>query len=214
MVANVTNTIGLVPGGLSGVAGYRRELEGQGDRLRRLGAASLLGGLVGAILLFELPASVFAHVVPILILVACVLVIVQPRLRRILSARPEKPGSAERRGRPGYALLVGAWATGVYGGYFGAAQGVILISLLAIFLDDHLQRLNATKNVLTVLVNAIAAVLFAIFAPVAWGAALVLAAGSIVGGFIGARAGRRLPPTLLRGVIVVIGLVAAVKLLT
>src|SRR3954469_1112052 len=148
VTANVSNALGLVPGSLSGAFGYRRELEGQRERLIRLAVASLAGGVTGAILLLTLPSSVFDGVVPILILVACALVVVQPRLSRILAGR--RGDDAPAHGGP--ALFVTVFLTGVYGGYFGAAQGVILLALLAIFVPDDLQRLNAAKNVLALLV--------------------------------------------------------------
>jgi uncharacterized protein len=207
VVANVTNTVGLVPGSLSGAIGYRRELVGQRSRLLVLGAASAAGGLTGAVLLLLLPGSVFRGVVPILILIACVLVVAQPRLSRRLATR--RPGVAHG----GAGLIIGVFASAVYGGYFGAAQGVILISLLAIFLDDDLQRLNGTKNVLAMLVNGVAAIVFIAASHIAWGAAGLIAAGAIIGGQVGARIGRKLPPQLLRAVIVVVGTVVAVKLL-
>jgi uncharacterized protein len=207
VVANVSNTVGLAPGSLSGAVAYRRELAGQRTRLLVLGTASVTGGTTGAILLLALPHSVFRHVVPVLILVACVLVGAQPRLARRLSERPRPP---RHGGVPLYAAVL---ATGVYGGYFGAAQGVILMSLLGIFLDDDLQRLNATKNVLALLANAAAAVLFIAATHVSWGAAGLLAAGSVVGGQIGGTIGRRLPAPLLRVIIIIVGLTAAVVLL-
>ncbi|MGH9223762.1 MAG: sulfite exporter TauE/SafE family protein [Acidimicrobiales bacterium] len=203
--ANVTNTVGLVPGSISGTIGYRRELAGQADRVRALSRASLLGGITGAILLLVLPGAVFEGVVPVLILVACALVVLQPRL-----ARPAPAEGARAHSRW---LPVTIYATGIYGGYFGAAQGVILIALLGIFVDDHVQRLNALKNLLAALVNGVAAVIFMVVADVAWGAAAVLAAGAIVGGQIGAKVGRRIPTPLLRVVIVVVGTAVAVKLL-
>jgi uncharacterized membrane protein YfcA len=209
VVANVSNNVGLVPGSLSGVVGYRRELHGQRDRLVGLSWCSAGGGLAGAILLLVLPGSVFRAVVPALILVACVLVVLQPRLARWVAGRR---GQAEAGVTPGLAACV--FFTGVYGGYFGAAQSVILIALLAIFLQDALQRLNAAKNVLAMVVNAVAAVVFVAAAHVAWTAAGLIAAGSIIGGQVGATIGRRLPAPLLRAVIVIVGLVAAVKLLT
>ena len=207
VVANVSNTVGLVPGSLSGAIGYRRELVGQRPRLISLGIASMAGGLTGAILLLVLPGSVFRSVVPILILVACGLVVIQPRLTRRL---------AERRGQAphgGVGLLVTVFATAVYGGYFGAAQGVILIALLAIFIEDDLQRLNAAKNVLAMLVNGVAAILFIVVAHVAWEAALLIAAGAILGGQVGAKLGRRLPPHILRAAIVIVGVAVAIRLL-
>jgi len=208
VVANVSNTIGLVPGSISGAIGYRRELAGQDGRLKVLGAASAAGGLTGAILLLVLPAEVFRTVVPVLILVACVLIVAQPSLsRRVASGdRPVRPNG-------GVLLFAAVFGTGVYGGYFGAAQGVILIALLGIFVDDGLQRLNATKNVLAALVNGVAAVLFVVFAPVAWAPALLLALGSTVGGQVGAKIGRRISQGWLRAAIVVVGVVVAVRLL-
>ena len=209
VVANVSNTVGLVTGSISGAVGYRRELEGQGARVRTLGVASTAGGLSGGILLLVLPGSVFRSVVPVLILVACALVALQPRLTRGVATR--RDGPARPSGGP--LLFAAVFATGVYGGYFGAAQGVILIALLGIFVDDDLQRLNALKNVLAALVNGVAAVLFIVFAHVAWVPALLLAAGAIVGGQLGARLGRRIPAQWLRAVIVVVGVVVAVRLL-
>ncbi len=208
VVANVSNTIGLVPGSVSGTVGYRRELEGQAPRIRKLAVASVAGGLTGGILLLALPGSVFRSIVPLLILAACVLVALQPRLARRAAQRH---GSHHEHG--GRLLSAGIFATGVYGGYFGAAQGVILIALLGIFLDDSLQRLNAAKNFLAALVNGVAAVLFIVAAHVAWGAALVLAVGAILGGQLGATIGRRIPAPLLRVVIIVVGTVVAIKLL-
>ncbi|MFP5317158.1 MAG: sulfite exporter TauE/SafE family protein [Acidimicrobiia bacterium] len=206
VVANVSNTIGLVPGSVSGAVGYRRELQGQAGRVRALALAALAGGLTGGVLLLVLPGSVFERVVPVLILVACGLVAMQPRLARRASERTQKA-----HGGPW--LLVTIFATGIYGGYFGAAQGVLFIALLGIFLDDSLQRLNGLKNVLAALVNGVAALLFLLLADVAWEAAGLLAAGSVVGGQIGAKVGRRVPAPWLRAVIVVVGTVVAVKLL-
>jgi uncharacterized protein len=208
VVANVSNTVGLVTGSISGAVGYRRELEGQRDRLRALGVASLAGGLTGGLLLLALPATVFRTVVPVLILAACALVALQPRLARRVAA-----GDGPVRAHGGPWLFVAVFLTGVYGGYFGAAQGVMLIALLGIFIDDSLQRLNAAKNVLAALVNGIAAVLFIFFADVDWAVAGLLAAGAIVGGQVGATVGRRIPPRLLRAVIVVVGVAVALRLL-
>ncbi len=208
IVANVSNTVGLVPGGLSAVVGYRRELVGQRDRSLRLGFAAILGGISGAVLLLVLPATTFAHVVPVLILVACLLIAFQPRLSRVLASRQRAAGGENA------VLASGAvYLTGVYGGYFGAAQGVILMSLLAILVDDDLQRLNGLKNLLVAVVNGVAAVLFIAVAPVAWPAVVLIAIGSIVGGQLGAVVGRRLSPVVLRAGIVMVGTVIAVKLL-
>jgi uncharacterized membrane protein YfcA len=209
VTANVSNTLGLVPGSISGAIGYRAELAGQRRRIVALGSASLLGGIVGAVLLLSLPGEAFEAIVPVLIALALVLVVVQPRLARALAAR-------RTRVRPhgGPPLWAGVFGTGVYGGYFGAAQGIILLAICGIALPEDMQRLNALKNVLAALVNGVAAVVFIFFATVAWLPALLLAVGSGAGGQIGARIGRRLSPAVLRGVIVVVGLAAIAQLLT
>ena len=211
LVANVTNTVGLVPGSLSGAVGYRRELVGQGARIVRLGVFAAAGGLTGGILLLQLPGS-FEQVVPYLVLLAVGLVIVQPRLAQRLARRAAER-EQERGETGGPVLRAGVFGTAVYGGYFGAAQGVLLIALLGIGLDDDLQRANALKNVLAALVNGVAAVLFMAAAPVRWGPAAIMAVASTVGGQLGAGVGRRLPGPVLRAVIVVAGTAVAVKLL-
>ena len=207
IVANVSNTVGLAPGSLSGAIAYRRELAGQRPRLLVLGTASVAGGIAGAVLLLALPGSVFRHVVPALILVACVLVALQPRLSRRVADRH----TPARHGGPPLYLCI--FATGVYGGYFGAAQGVILVSLLGIFLDDSLQRLNAAKNVLALCANGVSALVFISVTHIAWEAAILIAAGSIVGGQVGGVLGRRFPAPVLRVVIIAVGVTAAVVLL-
>ncbi|MBO1416477.1 sulfite exporter TauE/SafE family protein [Streptomyces sp. FH025] len=209
VTANVSNSFGLVPGSLSGVIGYRRELVGQGRRLRRLGTASLLGGLVGALLLIKLPSGAFDAIVPVLILLALVLVVIQPRVARAVAARRRSDGDPDGS----LVLLVGVFLTGIYGGYFGAAQGVLLMALMGMLLQEDLQRINAVKNALAMIVNGVAALFFLFTSTVNWTAAGLIAVGSLVGGLIGAKVGRRLPPAALRGVIVAVGLVAVTKLL-
>ena len=184
LVANVSNTIGLVPGAISGSIGYRRELTGQGRRARPLLVVAALGGLTGAALLLVLPAAAFARIVPVLILVACGLVAIQPRVSTWVVARRARLGHEPHHGG-GPLLLVGVYLTGIYGGYFGAAQGVILIALLAILIDDDLQRLNGLKNVIAAVINAVAAIIFIAVAPVAWAPAILLAIGSTIGGQLG-----------------------------
>ena len=206
LVANVSNTVGLVPGSMSASHGFRRELEGQRDRALVLGSASAAGGLAGGTLLLVFPAT-FEAVVPWLVLLAVAMVIVQPRLSRALAMHESG------RGELSWWLRAGVALTGVYGGYFGAAQGVILIGILGIGLGDRLHRVNALKNVLAAVVNGVAAVLFVAVAPVAWRPAGVLAVSSIVGGQVGAHVGRRLSPLVLRAIIVVGGVAVAVKLL-
>jgi uncharacterized membrane protein YfcA len=207
IVANVSNTIGLVPGSISGAIGYRRELAGQRARAVPLGIASILGGLTGGILLLVLPSSAFERIVPLLILGACLLVAVQPWIARAAAARPGGGVDAS------LGLLATVFLSAIYGGYFGAAQGVILIGLLGIFLSDELQRLTALKNVLQALINGVAGLLFILIAPVAWEVAVLIAIGSIIGGQLGARFGRRLSPLVLRVVIIVVGTTVAVRLL-
>ncbi|MFJ2766449.1 sulfite exporter TauE/SafE family protein [Streptomyces sp. NPDC087300] len=208
VLANVSNNLGLVPGTLSAAYGYRREMKGQFRRIVRFGTASLVGGLIGALLLLELPADAFQAVVPVLILTACVLVLLQPRLNRRLKNR-EDNGKMDG----GIPLWCGVLAAGVYGGYFGAAQGVLLMGMFGASLLEDLQRLNAVKNVLASIVNGVAAVIFIVVADVDWAAAGLIAAGSTVGGLVGARYGRRLPPTVMRGFIVVVGVTASVVML-
>jgi uncharacterized membrane protein YfcA len=206
VVANVSNTVGLAPGSVSAAFGYRAELVGQGQRLKVLGLASLTGGLTGGVLLLTLPEDAFRAIVPVLIALSCVLVLVQPWLTRRLAM-------AERRKKHGgVGLFVGVFLAGVYGGYFGAAQGVLLIALLGLFLDEHLQRVNAAKNVLAAIVNAVAAVLFVLVSHVAWLAAVLIAVGSIIGGQLGAHIGRRIQPGVLRGLVVLVGIIAIVQI--
>jgi hypothetical protein len=166
--------------------------------------------VIGAFLLLELPGTAFRQVVPFLILIACTLVAFQPTLSRWLapSGRPTR-----RFGHRGQLLYVAVFATGIYGGYFGAAQGVILISLLAIFINERLQRLNAMKNVLVMLANLVSGTIFALSGHVSWEVAGILAVGSTVGGQIGGRFGRRLPQPVLRVAVVVVGTTVAVILL-
>ncbi len=204
VVANVSNTVGLVPGAVSGAWGYRRELTGQRTRLLRLGTGTLAGAAVGATLLLVLPPGVFAAVVPALILLACVLVVIQPWLVRRLADRP-------RRDHGGPLVWLFVFATGMYGGYFGAAQGVLLIAVLALGLDETLQRVNAAKNVLGGLANLVAGAIFVAVANVNWTAAGLVALGAAAGGLLGARIARMLPPMGLRAVVVAIGLVAVVS---
>ena len=206
VLANVTNNIGILPGSVTGAWAYRRELAGQRSRVMRLAGASMTGGAIGAVALLELPESAFDAIVPALILIACALVVLQPRLSRLVAKREHAPAHG------GSAVVAGVALTGVYGGYFGAAQGVLLMAFLGIFVDDELQRLNAVKNVLAGLVNAVAAIIFVAVSDVAWGAAAAIAVGSTVGGQVGGMYGRRLPPAALRGFIVVVGVVAAVRL--
>ena len=207
VTANVSNTLGLVPGSLSGAIGYRRELEGQRPRLVRLGAASVLGGITGAFLLLVLPAAAFQAIVPVLIAAGCLLVVFQPAISRRVAARAESRG-VERPAHGAAWVWLLVYAAGVYGGYFGAAQGVLLMAILGIGLTETMQRNNASKNVLALLVNLVAAIVFIFVADMNWTVAGLIAVGSVIGGQIGATVGRRLPAWALRGFIVVVGVAA------
>ncbi len=209
VTANVSNTIGLVPGSVSGAYGYRRELAGQRARALRLGACSVAGGVTGAVLLLVLPASAFKAIVPAFIAIALVLTVLQPRINAWLARWRVELGA-----HGGPLTLLAVYLAGVYGGYFGAAQGILLLAILGVALDQELQRTNALKNVLAGLVNGVAGVYFAFAAHVDWGPAGLIAASSIVGAQLGARFGRRLPPAALRAAIVAVGVFAIVRLVT
>ena len=207
VTANVSNNIGLVPGSMAGVYGYRRELRGQASRVRHLLPASAAGALTGATLLLTLPSSVFDAIVPALVLVACVLMALQPRLSRWIARR-----RASDARDVGVVPIAISYAAGVYGGYFGAAQGVILLATLSVFVPDRLQRSNALKNVLAGTVNTVAAVLFIVFADVAWEAVAAVAVGATVGGTLGARFGRQIPAGTLRVLVIALGVFVAARL--
>ncbi len=201
VTANVSNTVGLVFGGVSGVVGYREELGGQRARALTLATGTTTGALVGGVLLLQLPSGVFDAVVPALILLACALM----AIRRT----PAGHADADRT----VPAVAAAFFTGIYGGYFGAAQGIILMSLLRLCFADDLQRLNALKNVLAATANGVAAILFVIVADVRWGPAALIAVGSIVGAQVAARYGRRIPSEVLRWIVVVGGAIVAVILI-
>jgi uncharacterized membrane protein YfcA len=214
VTANVSNTVGLVPGSVSGVIGYRRELEGQRARVVRIGAASLVGGVIGGVLLLVLPDDAFSAIVPALVGLGVLLVLFQPRISQWVAVRHDAQGARPRN------PVMGAWwvwpavlVAGVYGGYFGAAQGVLLMGIMGIGIPEDLQRLNALKNVLAAIVNAVAGVLFIAVAHVDWRIAALIGVGSVIGGQLGATVGRRLPGPVLRAVIVLVGVTALVVFL-
>ncbi|CAN5708377.1 sulfite exporter TauE/SafE family protein [soil metagenome] len=218
VTATMSNAVGLVAGGVSGTWGYRRELRGQGHRLRWQIPASLLGAGVGAWLLLHLPEKVFIQIVPVLLVAALVLVLCGPRIQAWARRRAEKSGEApDHVSRPKMAgLVVGTFGVGIYGGYFTAAQGILLIGIMGALLPESMQRMNAAKNLLSLLVNFVAAVAYTVvaFDRINWVAAGLIAIGSLLGGFVGARYGRRLSPGVLRAVIVVVGLIGLWSLLT
>lgn len=207
VVANVSNNIGLVPGTIGGVVGYRRELDGQGVRARTLAMGSAAGAALGGTLLLTLPSRVFDSVVPALVLLACALLAFQPRLTRAAAAR-RRAGARD----VGVVPLAVTFVAGVYGGYFGAAQGVILVAVLGVLVPDTLARTTALKNVLAGVVNGVAAVLFLVFADIAWDAVGLIGAGSVVGALAGARLGRGVPARVLRPLFVAFGIAVAAYL--
>jgi len=206
VTANVSNTIGLVPGSLSGAWGYRAELVGQRGRVVHWGIPAVLGATAGAVLLLVLSPSAFDAIVPVLIGLGVVLVVLGPRISARVAVRAAARGGMPHHGAPWvWPAMAGV---GVYGGYFGAAQGVLLLAILGIGVDDTLQRHNAVKNILSAVINGTAALIFIAVADVDWTIALLIGTGAIVGGQLGAKVGRRLPPAVLRGVIVVVGVIA------
>lgn len=214
LTANVSNNIGMVAGGITGVYGYRRELRPNRSVLTRLAPASIAGALVGAILLLVLPAESFKAIVPALIALGLLMVIIGPSVQRRTAAKQAEEGRPERR--PSRVVLpIGIFVLGIYGGYFGAAQGILLVGLMGLMMSDDIQRLTAIKNVLATIVNAVAAVLFMIVASdrIDWSVVALIASGAFIGGYLGARYGRRLSPAVLRICILVIGSLALVKIL-
>jgi uncharacterized membrane protein YfcA len=219
LVANVSNTIGLVGGGLTGTFGYRRELRGRGGILRRLLPASVLGGITGAILLLVLPAAAFRMIVPVLIALGLVMVVWGPALQR-RTARGRDTGAGPGRlatltGPRLAAVVAGVYVLGIYGGYFGAAQGVLLVGLMSVLTTEDIQSITGLKNLLTTAVNAVAAVTFLLFSAgsVDWKVVALIATGATLGGVAGAQFGRRLPPVIMRALIVVVGVAAIARML-
>ena len=208
VTATTSNAIGLAPGAVTGAIGYRHEIRGEARRLLRYATASAAGAGCGTVLLLSLPPQAFATVVPFLIALALVLVVIQPKVSKWVAAR-----NANRPAHGGVLLLFFVFLIGVYGGYFTAAQGVMLMAVLGIMLAEPIQRLNGMKNVLAATVNIVAGTVYAFIAPIDWAAVGLLAAGSILGGLLGAKIGRKLPPMVLRGVIVAIGTAAIIGLL-
>jgi uncharacterized membrane protein YfcA len=217
VTSTMSNAIGLVAGNVSSTWGYRAELEGQWDRLRWQIPASLAGGVLGAFLLLHLPERVFAQIVPVLLVLALALVVIGPRIQSWARRRAEAAGRSAEHIPPARmaALVLGTFAVGVYGGYFTAAQGILLVGVMGALLPESVQRMNAAKNLLTLIVNVVAAVGYTLvaFDRISWPVAGLIAAGSLVGGWVGARYGRRLSPNALRAVIVVVGLIGLFRLI-
>ena len=212
LTANVSNNIGMVAGGVSGIYGYRRELRPNRPILTRLAPASVAGSLVGAVLLLVLPTEAFQAIVPALIALGLLMVVVGPSIQR-RTAAAQHEGSASMLSR--VVLTAGIFALGIYGGYFGAAQGILLVGLMGMILSDGIQRLTAIKNVLATVVNVVAALTFMVVAThrIDWSVVALISCGTFLGGYLGAQFGRRLPPSVLRAFILMIGTVALVKIL-
>ncbi len=217
VVATMSNAVGLVAGGVSGTWGYRRELNDQWDRLKWQIPASLTGAVLGAFLLLHLPEKTFTTIVPVLLVGALALVVAGPRIQAYAKRKAEEAGRTAEHVGPGRmaTLTVGTFAVGIYGGYFTAAQGILLIGVMGALLPESMQRMNAAKNLLSLLVNVVAATAYTIvaFDRISWAAAGLIAVGSLIGGSVGARYGRRLSPPALRGAIVVLGLIGLWRLL-
>jgi uncharacterized membrane protein YfcA len=217
VTSTMSNAVGLVAGGVSGTWGYRAELRGQRDRLWWQIPASLVGAALGAFLLLHLPEKVFTRVVPVLLVLALVLVVIGPRIQSWARRRAEEAGRSAEHVTPARmaVLVLGTFAVGVYGGYFTAAQGILLVGVMGALLPESVQRMNAAKNLLSTLVNIVAAVGYTLvaFDRISWPIAGLVAAGSLVGGWVGAHYGRRLSPNSLRATIVVVGLIGLYRLL-
>ena len=215
ITANVSNNIGLVGGGISGAYGYRAEARAHRPLVLRLAPASVLGALTGAVLLLTLPADSFNTIVPVLISIGLLMVIIGPAMQRRAAQRNLELDRAESRSYESQiALIAGIYVLGIYGGYFGAAQGILLVGLMGILLPIGIQHINAVKNVLSTIVNAVAAVVFMVIAwdRIDWKVVALIGSGSLLGGYLGARIGRRLSPLALRAVILVIGSLALAKI--
>lgn len=214
ILANVSNTTGLVTGSIAGAYQYRATLTGRWGLVGRLVLASAVGGIIGAVLLLALPSATFEFVIPILLIASAILAALQPRIAAAVTRR--RSGRAEAgdgTGAPlhgGPLLFVGVGLTGVYGGYFGAAQGVILLALLGIFVAGDMNEVNGVKNILATVANLVSAVLFVLATDVSWTIAVLIAIGAAIGGSLGGRYGRRLPANALRIIIVVVAVTAAI----
>jgi uncharacterized membrane protein YfcA len=207
ITANVTNSVALTPGYFGGTLGYRRELTGQRRRILALGATSAVGAVVGAFLLLVSSPELFERIVPFLIFLACGLLAAQTRLARLVQVR--RAGAGRHTGP----LFAAQFLAAVYGAYFGAGVGIMMLAILGIFLTDSLQRLNALKGLLSLLISVVAAVYFALLADVSWVAVAVMAVASLLGGQLGVLLARRLNDQVLRWLVIAFGVAVGVRLL-
>ena len=208
LTANITNTVGIWPGYLGGAAGFRHEISDQKERLVRLSPVAGAGAIVGAILLLTTSSALFTQLAPWLILGASALFAAQPLLRRAL----DSSSVATSTSHP-VLLMGGTFLASVYGGYFGAGMGVMLLAILGLALPDSIVRTSGLRTVLSILINGIAAAVFLLHGGLVWEAVGLLAIGSLFGGWLGARLALSISATALRVVVVVVGLGTAVKLL-
>ena len=215
--ANTTSSVGLLAGYVGGSVGYRRELAGQGARIRALAVVSVLGGVLGAVLLLVTPADAFRSLVPYLVLLSCALLAAQPRLSAYVKRRRERtvpaPDAPEPRHDISPLVVAGVGIASIYGSYFGAGLGVLLLVVLGVLLQDGLQRLNALKGLLSLIVNLVGVLIFAVSGTVDWAFAGILAVSALAGGYFGVGIARRVPPNVLRAAVVLFGTVVAVVLL-
>lgn len=217
VTATMSNAVGMVPGGVTGTWGYRAELTGQWQRLRWQIPVLVIGAAIGAFLLLHLPEKVFIRIVPVLLVAALILVVLGPRIQAYARRRADAAGRSVDQISPRRmaALSSGTFLIGIYGGYFTAAQGILLVGLMGALLPDDLQRMNAAKNLMSLLINVVAATGFIVvaFGRINWLIVGLIAAGSMLGGWVGARYGRRLSPTALRIIIVIVGLIGLYRLM-
>ena len=214
LTANVTNSVALTPGYFGGTLGYRRELEGQRPRIFALGATSAVGAVLGAFLLVVSSAEFFERVVPFLIFLACALLAAQTRLARLVRNRREnREGGTPDTDPHTLPLFTAQFLAAIYGAYFGAGVGIMMLAILGIFLVDNLQRLNALKGLLSLLINGIAAVYFILFADVRWVAVAIMAVTSLLGGQLGVVLARRLNDQALRWLVIAFGVAVGLRLL-
>jgi uncharacterized membrane protein YfcA len=208
--SNITNTVALCPGYFGGAYAQRADLVGQRRRLRVLAVVSAAGGLLGSILLVVSPEDVFEGIVPYLLLLACALLAFQGRLRRLIRPRD---GAEVHDATPSPLLIGGVFVATIYGGYFGAGLGIIILATLGVLVDEAMSRLNALKSAIALVTNVVAATFFVFSGDVVWSLALVMAPASLVGGAVGGRLASRLNPEVMRGIVIAIGLAVAIKYL-
>ena len=213
VTANVSNTLGLVPGGLSGAFGYREELRAHPRVGWLILSCCVVGATIGAVLLLALPPGVFEAVVPWLILFTCLLVGAQPKISAWLARRRDDDEHTAPRHHLSPVTTFFATLTGVYGGYFGAGAGVMMVAVLGLGTDLDFKVISGLRTLSLMVGNVVAGLIFVVAADPAWDAVLLLAAGSVLGGYVGARIGRRLPDRIFRSLVVVVGVAAAIAMM-